>query len=1000
MSRYPRSEPGVWYPLVAGGLFFLSGASGLMYQTAWSRLFQDLFGHGVHTNAAVLAAFMAGLGLGAAVGGRAADRLSRPLLVYGVLEAVIVVLVVTSPAQVGLADRMFPTVARAHALAPAVGGVVRWAVAFSLVVLPTALMGATLPILSRALARTSGQLGRAFGSLYGVNTLGAVSGVVAAGFWLIRDLGVTATLYAGCVLGLTAAVGGVALHLIWAAPPPGRPARDAVAEGRHAPLPWALLMVVFGSGFTVLACEIAWIRALVFVLDSNVLSFATVLGALLLAMGLGSVAMPWVVRRRGLHLAALGWSQVVLGGLSGLTVLALAHLDVVETAVAATTGIDEPLATLAGRAVVTVAVLFGPGVLMGAALPAATGAIRDLDGAGRQIGLLYLATTAGNIAGSLAAGYLLVPLLGAGRTVLAMALLNLGLGLAVLLWTRSAPRIVVGAIAVGGVLALGVVSGPASTASPAEMAAYRTPHASLTALREGLWGTVTVSDVPPMPILADNGERPALAPVAFGYRMIAVDGVDVAGTAPDLRTTQRLQAHIPLLLHGQAERVLQVGFGSGETTFEGLLHEPDVYDVAEINPDVIAMSSRFFPQFTSTGYRAVFTDARNYVRTTDRVYDVILNDSTYPGISGSSLLYSVNHFEACRRRLARGGMISTWLPVDLPAESLRVILASFTEVFPEASLWLPTNCWNKHAVLVGSITAVPDPVARLGRREWPEGVRASLAELGYDTPELMASMVVLDAADIRTLVSGAMVNSDDHPVLEYPARGVAVAGEAYWSETLRMILERMGPPRPGPSGGLRSAVKRILTGQMALLDGDPDLAMSLYRRAARDAPQHPGPAWLIRDIRTFRAQAALEDGLRARSGGEDPLPLLQLAVEGCPVSAAARRELGRELLAGGRPAAAVPHLQEAVRFSKHPTHGLRLMLGDALRLSGGLAEAESIYRRCLRDSPGSAEVLAALAEAVAGQGRVEEAVTLLGEALEIRPDHAAARALRDRLTGG
>jgi spermidine synthase len=923
-----RDRPSTRDRLRLGGpvalLFFLSGVSSLVYETAWSRLFQDLFGHSVHTNAAVLAGFMAGLGLGAAVCGAFADRVRSPLRLYGILEVAIVALVWTSPWQVATVDRLLPAVVGEVWTLPGLGLAARWFVAIALVILPTSLMGATLPVLCRALTARSDQLGRVFGLLYGVNTLGAVVGVLAAGLWLIRDLGVTATLRVGCAIGLAAGIAALLLASREAAAEErDQPPTDAGAEPNRRLVPPMILAVVLASGATALAYEVIWIRLFVFILDSNILSFTAVLGSLLAAMGVGSLLLPRLIRRRDRHLQALGWIEVGLG-LTGVgSVVAFLHFDRLAAAAGAVAGVADPFQSPTGRLLMVAAVVVLPGLLMGAALPAATGAITDHRQTGRGVGLLYAWATAGNIVGSLGAGYVLVPVLGAARSLVLLAAVNLALGALVLGWRqgwrRPAP-VVAGCatLLLAPWLWLGVAPEVARS-----VAARRNPHAELLAMREGLRGTVTVSEVAPLPVMAASSGSPgALAPVAAGYRMIAVDGVDVAGTSPDLRTTQRMQAHIPLLLHGAARRVLQVGFGSGETTREALLHGLVEHHVAELNPDVMTAARRWFPELVSTGYETFFGDARNTIRTTRRRYDVILNDSTYPGIAGSSLLYSADHLRNCRDRLEPGGFVSTWLPVDLPPESLRVVLATWISVFPESSFWLPTNCLNKHGVLVGSLEPQSGAMERLARHRWPPEVRASLAELGYDDPALFASIRVLDGDDLRALAEGAPVNSDDHPILEYPARGVEVAGEGFWLESVRLILSRFGPPRPGrrpPDAA--ECVRRLLSGQLALLDGDAEVALGFYERAALADPRHPGPRVLRDDILIFRAQAALDHAFTALATGDLAAGIdgLARAVELWPRSAVAQVELGRALVAAGDPVAARPHLEAALALAPdHP----------------------------------------------------------------------------------
>jgi len=980
-------------------LFLLSGASGLVYETAWSRIFQDLFGHTVHTNAAVLAGFMAGLGLGAGVAGRYADLLRRPVRAYALLEIAVVVLVWTSPAQVAAVDRVLPVLAGAGWAETAWASLLRWLAAFVLVVAPTSLMGATLPVLCRARIATDAEIGRVFGSLYGANTIGAVVGVLAAGSWLIRSVGVEATLRIGCGLGLAAALG--ALLLPEGAPPAPRGPR--VRGDRVVPRP--VLVAVFVSGFVVLAAEVVWIRVLAFVLDSNILSFTLVLGSLLLALGVGSVLFPRLVTDRRRHLAAFGWIQLAVGLAVGGTVVVLVRLDRAVELLSALAPGDDPFSSWIGRGAIAAAVLLVPGLLMGAALPAATGAVRGREGAARGIGSLYAATTLGNICGALAAGYLLIPLAGGGRTLVAVAAASAASGVAVLAWRREGRSVMrpAAAAAIAAVM-VGWLWAAVSPQLAEALAGRRNPHAVTVAVEEGIRGTVTISDVPPLPVVSTVTEPwRGVPPVAAGYRMIAVDGVDVAGTSPDLRTTQRMQAHLPLLLHGSARRVLQVGFGSGETTFEVLRHPGLRFDVAEINPDVVRFATRHFPQFAADGWRAVFADARNWVRTSRDTYDVILNDSTYPGIAGSSLLYSADHLAACRDRLAPGGIVSTWLPVDLPPESLRVVLATYRSAFPHVSFWLATNCLNKHGVLVGSLEPQERALARLRSGGWPAEVSAGLADSGYGDPEVLASVRVLDGADIEALAAGAEVNSDDRPILEYPARGVEVAADAYWRETVRLILSRFGPPAPGPARDtLRECVRRILSGQLALLDGDPDLALEFYRRAAATAPRHPGPRRLAEDIRIFRAQAAFEDAAAAAARGETDrvLERLRLATELFPRSAPVRLELGRALLAAGRPGEAAPHLEAALVLAERLPEVL-LLHGDAALASGRAAEAEASYRAHLEVVPASPRVVAALGEAVAAGGRPDEAAGLLRRALELAPDDPAiARRLAELHGGG
>jgi len=972
--------------VAVSGLFFLSGASGLIFETAWTRLFLGLFGHGIHTTSAVLAAFMGGLGLGALVAGRKAGRLRRPLRVYALLELAVAAWVVTSPLQVRVADLIVGALA-ARSESLLVSDFVAWVVAFGLLLVPAALMGATLPVLCRALITDDKAIGKVFGLLYGINTLGAVIGVMGAGYWSILHLGVRGSLWLGCGLNLAAAAGAMLLdrRQVSLRPRPEFPSEQSrIGDDRTL----RVIQVIVGvAGACAMAYEVVWIRLFVFILGSSILSLAQVLGTLLLALGLGALILPRLVGSRSRHLAALGWSQalVALAAVGG--VVALGRLDEVVAGIASAGGFGDPLSSIWGRALVVGVIVFLPGLAMGATLPAATGAILDLRDAERGIGALYAANTMGNIVGALMAGYVLVPSLGAARSLGVVAACNLVLASVVALrfGGRSGFRRWMPAAA--ALVGAGVVLSSIGADSFRVVFSDQKTYGRLVEVSESLRGTVTVQDVPPLPILAANSDKQGLFSVGAGYRLLAVDGVDVAGSSPDLRTTQLMQAHVPLLLHGSPRRVLQIGHGSGATAVEVGLYSPELFDLAEINPRVITEAHRWFPRWRGAHFNPVFTDAKNFVRRTSQDYDVILNDSTYPGHRGSSQLYSEDHFRACRQHLAPGGIVSTWLPVDLPPESFAMVLASFRSVFPESSFWLPLNCWNKHGVLVGSLEPIDEAVLRVRGGSWPAGVAESLAEIGMDDPEVFASSLVLDAAAVEDMARGSRRNTDDRPFLEYPARGFSVSGEQFWSETLKKISSVM-PPVAGKS----RAIGSLIEGQLFLLEGHSDAALAAYGRASELWPGHPGSIKLQEDVRLFRAQ---EDLRKAAEGTGDPLPQLEAAVARCPFSALARFELGHALFERRQFGEAVPHLEAALELGEGLDRAW-LFLGDIWAMAGQPAEAERCYRTYLEENPPALEILIALGDVVAEQGREADARALYRRAAALSP---GSEIVEERLTG-
>ncbi len=964
----------------AAFLLALSGFASLVYETAWTRILESLLGHTVPTTATVVAGFLGGLALGSLGAARWASRIQRPLAVYAALEAGAALWAVVLPTLAGLADWGGRALLGPAWAAPGPGDLFRWASGFLVVVIPAVAMGAVFPVVVEAASRddASRPLPGLVGLLYASNTAGAACGTAVAGFLLVRHLGLQGTLRTGALVGLAAAALAAARSRTGAsfAPRQATPTVSTTGVGRPG---WLLLTILAAAGFASLALEVLWLRLFAFPLGSNILSFSTVVAALVAATALGSWLGALLHRRvegpGGLALVEMGLALTAL-----CTTLVFAHFSQALSLLGAVLPGEALLESLPGR-MVLVALLVGvPGLFMGAVLPVAMGWDPEDLGAGSPgatSGWLYGALTAGNVAGALAAGYLLIPSMGITGSLFLSSGVASAAAIAAAWRARRVRGVLLTTAATAGafLLAWSLLGGSVT----AGVAAVRDPHARLLAFLEGVQGTVTVSEVPPLPVMMDNRPPEFIGPVGWGYRLIAVDAVQVAGTAPDLRTTQELQAHIPLLLHPHPDRVLQIGYGSGETTREARLHQPGELTVVELNRDVVRMTRRWFPALAGRGTANLFTDARLAVRTSSRRWDVILNDSTYPGMVGSSQLYSSEHFQACRNHLRPGGIVSTWLPVDLPPETFKTVLATFSSVFPECSFWLAPNCLNKHGVLVGT-TGDDGLMEPRPEEQWPEGVAESLHLLGFSGRPSLAAIRILDSVAIARLAEGAPVNSDDRPVLEYPVKGIRISGNDYWKATLQTILAE------GRSRNLSPGILLLLEGQVSFLSGDPEGALELYRRARSLLPGSPWPGNLIQGIEVQRAQREFALAMEALQADRrsQALSHLERCIGHAPEAVACREELGRLLLWSGRPAEALGHLEMVRDLGTNPTRVL-LEIGDALRLTGRPARAEKAYRHYLESHAPTFGVLAALAEAVATQGRLEEAERLALRAVTLDP---------------
>jgi spermidine synthase len=432
-------------------LFFVSGGTALIYQTLWNRDLHLVFGTSTFAIATVLAAFMAGLALGGAVMARYADRMSRPLLAYGVLEIGIGLYALAFPWLVSLASIAYLAVARQLALPPLVFGLVQFALVGVTLLLPTAAMGATLPLLARFATSKLGAAGDRIGTLYAVNTAGAVFGTWLAGFILLPQLGLWSTTVLAALANLL--LGGAAIGLsVWARSGSEAVEEDApvVEDDLEKPftphlVPVALALGV--AGFSSLVYEVAWTRVLALMIGASVYAFSVMLLAFLvgIAVGgkLGGPLADRVLARRGQAgvLQLLAGIELGVAGLSYGLMYVFPELPFWYVWVFDALGAgDSPTMMWVTSLVVSGLVMTPPAVLMGIAFPVAVRAVvGDRDALGGPVGNVYAANTVGGMCGAFLAGFVLLPFVGVQSTIFIAAIGNLVAAAIVLFAARMAP---------------------------------------------------------------------------------------------------------------------------------------------------------------------------------------------------------------------------------------------------------------------------------------------------------------------------------------------------------------------------------------------------------------------------------------------------------------------------------------------------------------------------------------------------------------------------------
>ncbi len=759
-------------------LFFLSGVVALAYEVVWVRALGLVVGNSLWSAIAVVAAYMGGMAIGSALVARVMPRLQRHLRLYGVAEAgAALVALATAPAL-----QILQRVAAGFGPEPLMGWglplVARFALAWTFLALPTIAMGATLPLLVARVGQEKALAWRV-GRLYAANTFGAVTGVVLAGFFALPGLGERGTLACFASLGLL--VAGVAWFLERRVPA----ATAFVADGSRAEQRlWLLFPALFG--FVALACELVWTRVLLLHLGSRVYAFALILAVYLAGIAVGAALARAVASAPRRALAA---SQVLLGVVLALQIPLFARFGDLLGWVAFHGRLRNFAELQLALALAVAALILLPTLAFGASFPLAVAAYPSPASEASRTGRVAAANTVGAIAGTVLGPLVLVPLMGSQSLIMVLGAVSALAG-ALLAPSR---RLWAGGLLVAVALGVELALVPGGTAL---RGAAAVAEGEVEELRESASATVVVR---------------RLEDARGSWRSLELNGVNVAGTSPELRAIQRLQGHLPLLLHGRPDNVLHIGFGSGGTAWAVAQHRVGRIAVAEISPEVLAVSDKVFGNVNhgvlhDPRVRILLNDGRNVLLATRERFDVILSDSIHPVYAGNSTLYTREYFELCRRHLRAGGVISMWLPLySLTEDSYLAIVRAFWEVFPSTCIWYDPVVLNEFTIVTGSVQ--PGPV----RLRWHEvgdpALAATLAEAGVRSAENLGAMLLLGPREVAGLVSDVPPHVDDFPEVEYHS-GRLLDRDGSWLANFRMLyaFRARGDPFAAYPGDFGAAI--------------------------------------------------------------------------------------------------------------------------------------------------------------------------------------------------
>jgi spermidine synthase len=741
-------------------LFLASGFSALVYQVLWTRLLSLVFGVTIHAASAVLASYMAGLALGSLAAGWVGDRARSPLRWFGVAEIFIGLTALASPFAIAGVQRAYV------ALHPALEGNVwvltggRFLMASLVLLVPTMMMGATLPLVVKSALTRIELLGSRAGLLYATNTTGAILGTLAAGFLLVPTLGIRASFFIAASVNV--AVGLIALAL---APRAQRavararataispaPAAAAVtpADLVVSPATRAVVLIVFTvSGFVALALEVVWFRVLALFLGQTVYGFTIMLAAVLTGIALGSALVSPFMRRRLDWVAALGLTEIGVAVAALLSFAALARgYDLAVALRPRLEGFAEsyfvPLVLISFFSILPSALLMGVAFPVGLRLWAAG---RDSEHrTARRIGVFYSLNVCGAILGSLAAAFVLLPWLGSrGSLVLLTALSALG-GLALFATMAARRRALVLAVAGSAAFLLAWWATP----DPFVIALERLYRGDRTLWREeGVQATVAIHE-------RGHGDDQ--------FRLMLLDGRHQANDTQAMLFVHRRIGQLPIALHPNPGRALVVGLGGGATPGVVALNPYVTVDVVELSGAVVRGANWFshanYDLLRRPNAHIVVNDGRNFLMLTDRKYDVVTADIIQPHHAGANNLYSAEYFRLVRDVLAEDGLALQWVGSSSEAE-YKLIMRTFMSVFPETTLW------GDGSLMVGAKHPLRISRSALEQRLADARSMEAMHAIGITSFERLRSQFIAGPEQLRAFVGEGPILTDDLPATEY-----------------------------------------------------------------------------------------------------------------------------------------------------------------------------------------------------------------------------------------
>ena len=976
-----------WLREIALVCFFVSGASGLMYEVAWNRMLGLVFGNTVFATSTVLTSFMAGLALGSYLAGRYADRILRSLRAYAFLEIIIGLYCFFIPLLINLVKGIYLPLQRSLQLSPYPFTLVRFILCFLLLMIPATLMGATTPIFSRFYVRRGERPGHGLGRVYAFNTFGAFIGVVLSGFFTIEHLGVRNTINAAVAGNIAVAIACLLMDRVPAkakaveaqAPPEEIPEAPGIRKDQRIVL--IVLMIGLGiSGFAAMVYEVAWTRILAMIIGSSVYAFSIMLATFLAGIALGSFLFSMIARRKSVSLIWFGAAQLIIG------FAAILMLPVFERMPFYFVSIFEVFernyaALELSKFLLCSMVMIVPTILLGSLFPMVTQiCTRSFSELGRRIGTIYSVNTLGNIGGSFICGFVLIPYIGIQNSVVFAAALNMVVGCAVLFFhqalkLRYRAMVSVASAAVGVLCALAIPSwdkmiissGPSVYAPQyAETKRGTEREKGISGLgevllyyKEGLEGTVVVK------------KRPKTGTV-----VMTINGKVDASNSGDMYT-QLMLGHIPLLVNPNPKSAMVIGLGSGVTVGATAQYPLTRIDCAEIEPAVVEAAEFFKTEnrnvLEDPRVNIVETDARNYLSVNQSRYDIIISEPSNLWLSGTANLFSLEFFQLCKERLTSDGMIVQWAHVyHMSSEDLKIVINTFRSVFPHTSIWYSIL---GDVFMLGSNEKLTIDYLELAKRYNIPNAKEDLQRLDIREPLALLSCYLLDEKAVARFATGSRVNTDDKPILAFTTPRNLYSATADLNHNLLSSFRTGEFPEMQNFNEQRVTNRASFWYHLGIAYDFKDMSKEARRRYEKAISVDPNfaPAYVGLALNLYKDENI-----------PDAVKNLRKAIELDPSGADAYYNLAQIYHNQGAKEEAISNYKSAIQLSPRPWR-YQQRLADLLMGYEDYSGAIREYEAALKGGTSKPEILYGMAKAYKALDMTDNAMSRIQEAIAIDP---------------